>query len=87
MAPVWTRISTTSPSPSPSFTAVLGLISIQLLHIADVIGSGISCSHGRCASEPSKNVLDGYGRKWKIFARLAVEPRFLIRLCDSRRID
>ena len=48
----------------PSFAAVAGLISTQLLHIADVIGSGISCSHGRCASEPSRNALEAYGRKW-----------------------
>ena len=45
--------STRSPSPMPSFAAVCGLISTQLLHIADVSGSGISCSHGRCAAEPS----------------------------------
>ena len=52
-----------SPSRMPSFDAVAGLISIQLLHIAEVRGSGISCSHGRCASDPSRNALDEYGRK------------------------
>src|SRR5262245_53162266 len=57
-------ISTTSPSAIPSFAAVAVLISTQLLHIADVIGSGISCSHGRCASDPSRKADDGYGRKW-----------------------
>src|SRR5262245_9611835 len=57
-------ISTTSPSPTPSFPAVAGLISIQLLHIAEVIGSGNSCSHGRCASDPSRNADDAYGRKF-----------------------
>src|SRR5215510_1669163 len=56
-------ISTTSPSPTPSFAAVVGLISIQLLHIADVIGSGSSCSHGRWASDPSRNADEAYGRK------------------------
>ena len=56
--------STRSPSPMPSCAAVSGLISTQLLHIADVSGSGISCSHGRCASDPSRNCGDGYGRKW-----------------------
>src|SRR5262249_18473083 len=43
---------------------VCGLISTQLLHIADVSGSGISCSHGRCAVDPSPNCTDWYGRKW-----------------------
>src|SRR6266508_3835426 len=57
-------ISTTSPSAIPSFAAVAVLISTQLLHIADVIGSGISCSQGKCASDPSRNADDGYGRKW-----------------------
>src|SRR5262245_47819444 len=57
-------ISTTSPSPTPSLAAVAGLISIQLLHIADVIGSGSSCSHGRCASDPSRNADEAYGRKF-----------------------
>src|SRR5688572_24121577 len=56
-------ISTTSPSPMPSFMAVAGLISTQLLHIADVIGSGISCSHGKCAVDPSRNAEEVYGRK------------------------
>src|SRR6185436_2196418 len=55
--------STMSPSPIPSFVAVAGLISTQLLHIADVIGSGSSCSHGRCASEPSRNAEETYGSR------------------------
>ena len=42
-------------SECPIAAAVLGLISIQLDHIAVVSTSGISCSHGRCASEPSRN--------------------------------
>src|SRR5579884_407065 len=46
----------------PIFSAVFGLISIQLLHIADVIGSGSSWSHGRCAVDPSPNAGDAYGR-------------------------
>ena len=29
-------------------------------HITVVIGSGISCSHGRCAVRPSANAADGY---------------------------
>src|SRR5262245_46253800 len=62
--PCGDAISTTSPSPTPSLAAVAGLISIQLLHIADVIGSGSSCSHGRCASDPSRNAEDAYGRKF-----------------------
>src|SRR5262245_63235194 len=83
MDPCVDAISTTSPSPSPSFTAVLGLISIQLLHIADVIGSGISCSHGRCASEPSKNVLDGYGRKWKGYSPASPSNRGSSYVCAT----
>ena len=60
----------------PSFAAVAGLISTQLLHIADVIGSGSSCSHGRCASEPSRNADETYGRKMeRILLRVAVELR------------
>ena len=55
--------STRSPSLTFSFCAVCGFISTQLLHIADVIGSGISCSHGRCALDPSPNAGDRYGRK------------------------
>jgi len=31
--------------------------------IAEVSGSGISCSHGRCARDPSRNVDEAYGRK------------------------
>src|SRR4051812_17045481 len=57
-------ISTMSPWAIPPAAAVFGLISTQLLHIADVIGSGSSCSHGRCASEPSRNAYEAYGRKW-----------------------
>src|SRR5262245_17668712 len=57
--------STTSPSASPSFAAVAGFTSTQVLHIADVNGSGISWSHGRWASDPSRKVDDEYGRKWK----------------------
>src|SRR4051812_16180198 len=56
--------STTSPSAIPSCSAVFGFSSTQLLHIAEVIGSGSSCSQGRCAVEPSRNAVDGYGRKW-----------------------
>ena len=44
--------STTSPSAIPSFVAVVGLISTQLLHIALDMGSGSSCRTGKCASEP-----------------------------------
>src|SRR5579885_2122966 len=55
--------STRSPSAMPIFSAVFGLISTQLLHIAEVSGSGSSCSHGRCAVEPSPNAGDAYGRK------------------------
>src|SRR5262245_12995311 len=55
--------STMSPSRTPSLVAVAVLISTQLLHIADVSGSGITCNHGRCASEPSRNALEAYGRK------------------------
>src|SRR5262245_806570 len=55
--------STRSPCAIPARAAVCGLISTQLLHIADVSGSGISCSHGRCAADPSPNCDDGYG--WK----------------------
>src|SRR5687768_14834738 len=62
--PCWDVTSTMSPSLIPRRAAVVGLISIQLLHIAEVSGSGISCSHGRCAVEPSRNWFDGYGRKW-----------------------
>src|SRR5580765_5865607 len=53
-----------SPSPIPSFDAVCGLISTHVLHIAVLIGSGISCIHGRCAVEPSRNACDEKGRKW-----------------------
>src|SRR5262245_8116610 len=56
-------ISTRSPLAMFNVSAVCGLISTQLLHIADVIGSGISCSHGRCAAAPSLNACDAYG--WK----------------------
>ena len=49
----------------PSFAAVAGLISTQLLHIAEVSGSGISCSHGRCASDPSRNVDRGVRQEVK----------------------
>src|SRR4051812_30153020 len=56
--------STMSPSSIFRRSAVCGLISIQLLHIAEVSGSGISCSHGRCAVDPSPNCCDRYGRKW-----------------------
>src|SRR5262245_65543124 len=56
--------STMSPCAMPRRPAVPGLISTQLLHIADVSGSGISCSHGRCATDPSPNCCDRYGRKW-----------------------
>src|SRR5581483_5417060 len=56
--------STRSPSAMPIFSAVFGLISTQLLPIADVSGSGSSRSHGRCAVEPSPNAGDAYGRKW-----------------------
>src|SRR4051812_30274138 len=56
--------SSTSPWPICIFAAVCGLISIQLLHIADVIGSGISWSHGRCDTVPSLKVCDANGRKW-----------------------
>src|SRR5262245_59694787 len=62
--PCGDAISTTSPSPTPSLAAVAGLISTQLLHIADVIGSGSSCSHGTCASEPSRNADDMYGCRY-----------------------
>ena len=55
--------SRTSPSATPSFAAVCGLSSTQLLHIADVSGSGSSCSHGKCADDPSPNATDSYGRK------------------------
>jgi len=55
--------STTSPAAMPSFSAVFELIYTQLHHIADVSGSGNSCSHGRCASDPSRNAVDAYGRK------------------------
>src|SRR5262245_40592942 len=57
-------MSTMSPSPTPSFAAVAGLTSTQLLHIAEVIGSGSSCSHGKCASDPSRNADETYGSKW-----------------------
>src|ERR1051325_2516705 len=57
-------ISTTSPSAMPSLAAVCGFSSTQLLHIADVNGSGSSWSHGRCAEDPSPNAIDAYGRKW-----------------------
>ena len=64
------------PDAMPSRSAVAGLISTQLLHIADVSGSGISCSHGRCASEPSRKAFEGYGRKWNGYcSALAVELR------------
>src|SRR5262249_40245005 len=53
-----------SASPMPSFDAVWGLISTHVLHIAVLIGSGISCSHGRCAVDPSRNACDANGRKW-----------------------
>src|SRR6185295_16889433 len=56
--------STRSPCAMFSRAAVDGLISTQLLHIADVSGSGSSCSHGRCAVDPSPNAVDAYGRKW-----------------------
>ena len=56
-------MSTRSPCASCSRSAVCGLISTQLLHIAEVNGSGISCSQGRCALEPSPNCSDAYGRK------------------------
>src|SRR5712691_5905712 len=58
-------MSTRSPCAICSRSAVCGLISTQLLHIAEVSGSGISCSHGRCAVDPSPNCCDTYGRKWK----------------------
>src|SRR5437660_4824715 len=54
-----------SASPIPSRDAVCGLISTHVLHIAVLIGSGISCIHGRCAVEPSRNACDENGRKWK----------------------
>jgi hypothetical protein len=57
-------ISTISPSAIPRRAAVWVLISTQLLHIALEITSGISCSQGRWASEPSRNACDAYGRKW-----------------------
>src|SRR6516162_4947979 len=57
-------ISTRSPSAMLIFAAVCGLISTQLLHIADVSGSGSSCSQGRCAVDPSPNAVDAYGKKW-----------------------
>src|SRR5260221_12241233 len=53
-----------SPSPMPSLEAVCGLISAHVLHIAVLIGSGISCIHGRCAVDPSRNACDANGRKW-----------------------
>src|SRR5580765_5918371 len=53
-----------SPSPIPSFDAVCGLISTHVLHIAVLIGSGISCIHGRCAVDPSRNACDENGRTW-----------------------
>ena len=52
----------------PSFPAACGFISTQLHHIAVVSGSGSSCSHGRCASDPSSNACDGYGAKWNGYA-------------------
>ena len=63
-----------SPSFTPSVSAVFGLISTQLLHIADVIGSGSSCSQGRCASEPSRNCSDVIRQEViRILAGVAVE--------------
>src|SRR5262249_45640563 len=59
------RTSTRSPCATPRRCAVLGLISIQLLHVADARGPGSPCGRGRCGSEPSRNAADGYGRKWK----------------------
>src|SRR5215813_5339199 len=61
-------ISTRSPCCIPSLSAVCRLISTQLLHIALDIGSGNSCIKGRCASEPSRNAIDGYGRKWNPYS-------------------
>jgi len=53
-----------------------GLISTQLLHIADVSGSGISCSHGRWASDPSRKALDEVREEMKrILLRVAIELR------------
>src|SRR6266702_8771597 len=49
----------------PSRSAVLGLISTQLDHIAVVSTSGNSCSQGRFAREPSPNDCETYGRKQK----------------------
>src|SRR6185503_12644434 len=69
----------------PSFAAVAGLISTQLLHMADVIGSGISCSQGRCASEPSRNWFDEYGRKWNGYCP-ASPSNLAVRLISSREI-
>src|ERR1043165_9815367 len=64
MDPCADAISTMSPSAMPSFDAVCGLISTHVLHIAVLIGSGISCSQGRCAVDPSRNACDANGRKW-----------------------
>src|SRR5262245_62159556 len=61
-------IPTRSPSPISRRSAVSRLISTQLLHIALDIGSGNSCINGRCASEPSRNAMDGYGRKWNPYS-------------------
>src|SRR5580765_4225425 len=56
--------STRSPCASRSRSAVCGLTSTQLLHIAEVNGSGSSCSHGRCALDPSPNCNETQGRRW-----------------------
>src|SRR5256885_7298646 len=63
MLPCADAISIMSPSPMPNRSAVRGLISAQVLHIAVLMGSGISCSHGKCAVDPSRNACDGNGRK------------------------
>ena len=77
--------STRSPSAMPSRSAVCGLISTQLLHIAVVSGSGSSCSHGRCASEPSRSACDAYGRKWNGYC--AARRRRTARCAPGRRRD
>src|SRR5690242_10224249 len=52
-----------SPCAMPSSLAFFSLISTQLHHIPDVIGSGVSCSQGRWACDPSYSICDAYGMK------------------------
>ena len=83
-------MSTRSPCASCSRSAVCGLTSTQLLHIADVSGSGISCSHGRCALEPSPNCSDAYGRKWNGYSDASPSKRgsaYRIADCGLRIAD